>query len=242
MELLQLLVEQGEQLEKTQEALHAAEERARQQERVARLAEDAVSKLAGVLEAAQIAQTQYTDKLRELKVQMGLKTETSVQHETAAEVLEAVSHVSAPKAEDVVNIEMAPTPAQVQADAAPAPIQENADAAPVAVPDLAASLPTIEPVQQASPVATVELEQEEIDIDFDAEEFIRNNLGITTEEFLEMTEDYATDNASGDTVPFTPVPNNGNVANNSGSQSASDGYGSTNPFSPFSNQQGVVAL
>lgn len=77
MELLELLVEQGEQLERTQEALVAAETRATQQERIARLAEDAISRLAGILEAAQLVQFQYSTKLRELKAEMGLKTETT---------------------------------------------------------------------------------------------------------------------------------------------------------------------
>lgn len=77
LELLELLVEQGEQLERTQEALVAAETRATQQERIARLAEDAISRLAGILEAAQLVQFQYSTKLRELKAEMGLKTETT---------------------------------------------------------------------------------------------------------------------------------------------------------------------
>ena len=77
LELLELLVEQGEQLERAQEALAAAETRATQQERIARLAEDAISRLAGILEAAQLVQFQYSTKLRELKAEMGLKTETT---------------------------------------------------------------------------------------------------------------------------------------------------------------------
>lgn len=71
-QLLELLVKQGEQLDKTKAALEAAQERAAHQERIARLAEKAVSRLAGILEAAQLAQEQYNDALAELKVQMGL--------------------------------------------------------------------------------------------------------------------------------------------------------------------------
>ena len=77
IELLEILVKQGEQLEATQEALQAAETRAAQQERIARLAEDAISRLAGVLEAAQLVQFQYSEKLHDLKTEMGLKTETT---------------------------------------------------------------------------------------------------------------------------------------------------------------------
>lgn len=76
LELLQLLVEQGEELERTQEALKAAEARAAHQERIARMAEDAVSKLAGILEAAQMHQETYSRRLKDLKAEMGLKTET----------------------------------------------------------------------------------------------------------------------------------------------------------------------
>lgn len=81
LELLELLVEQGEQLERTQDALAAAETRATQQERIARLAEDAISKLAGILEAAQLVHLQYTSQLRELKAEMGLKTEAPVNND-----------------------------------------------------------------------------------------------------------------------------------------------------------------
>lgn len=81
LELLELLVEQGEQLEHTQEALAAAETRATQQERIARLAEDAISKLAGILEAAQLVHLQYASQLRELKAEMGLKTEAPVNND-----------------------------------------------------------------------------------------------------------------------------------------------------------------
>lgn len=84
LELLELLVEQGEQLENTQDALAAAETRATQQERIARLAEDAISKLAGILEAAQLVHLQYTSQLRELKAEMGLKTEAPTNSETSA--------------------------------------------------------------------------------------------------------------------------------------------------------------
>ena len=76
LELLELLVEQGEQLERTQQALAVAEARAAHQERIARLAEDAAARLSGILEAAQLAQSQYNQNLRELKAQMGIKSET----------------------------------------------------------------------------------------------------------------------------------------------------------------------
>lgn len=76
VELLELLVEQGEQLESTQEKLAVMEARAAHQERIARLAEDAAARLSGILEAAQLAQAQYMQNLRELKAQMGVTTET----------------------------------------------------------------------------------------------------------------------------------------------------------------------
>lgn len=76
IELLELLVEQGEQLESTQEELEAVQARAAHQERIARLAEDAAARLSGILEAAQLAQAQYMQNLRELKAQMGIATET----------------------------------------------------------------------------------------------------------------------------------------------------------------------
>lgn len=80
LELLELLVQQGEQLERTQEALAVAEARAAHQERIARLAEDAAARLSGILEAAQLAQSQYNQNLRDLKAQMGIKSE-SVSHD-----------------------------------------------------------------------------------------------------------------------------------------------------------------
>lgn len=83
VELLELLVEQGEQLERTQEELARAQAQAALQERIARLAEDAMARLAGMLEAAQLAQRQYMQNLRELKVEMGIATEVSEREQSA---------------------------------------------------------------------------------------------------------------------------------------------------------------
>ncbi len=71
-ELLELLVQQGEQLDATKEALAAAEERAANQERIARLAEEAVTRLHGIMEAASLAKEQYFIALGEVKAQMGI--------------------------------------------------------------------------------------------------------------------------------------------------------------------------
>lgn len=76
-ELLELMLAQAEELEHTQQALREAEARAAHQERIARMAEDAVARLAGILEAAQLHQEHYSMKLRELKAEMGLKVEAA---------------------------------------------------------------------------------------------------------------------------------------------------------------------
>lgn len=75
VELLELLVEQGEHLDRVQAELAETQARALHQERIARMAEDAVSRLAGILEAAQLVQEHYTQNPRELKAQMGIATE-----------------------------------------------------------------------------------------------------------------------------------------------------------------------
>lgn len=85
IELLELLVEQGEQLEQAQEQLILVEARAAHQERIARLAEDAAARLSGILEAAQLAQAQYMQNLRELKAQMGVINETVSNEEGSSE-------------------------------------------------------------------------------------------------------------------------------------------------------------
>lgn len=72
VELLELLVEQGEQLEKMQKEVEKARAQAALQERIARLAEDAVARLAGMLEGAQLAQAQYEENLRDLKAEVGI--------------------------------------------------------------------------------------------------------------------------------------------------------------------------
>lgn len=83
VELLELLVEQSEQLERLQEELAQAQAQAALQERIARLAEDAMARLAGMLEASQLAQHQYMKNLRELKSEMGIATEASEQEQSA---------------------------------------------------------------------------------------------------------------------------------------------------------------
>lgn len=76
VELLELLVEQGEQLERAKQELAVMTNRAACQEKIARLAEGAISRLAGVLEASQLVQEQYTQSLQELKAQMGVTNES----------------------------------------------------------------------------------------------------------------------------------------------------------------------
>lgn len=103
VELLELLVEQGEQLERVQAELEVMENRAACQEKIARLAENAVSRLAGVLEAAQLVQTQYTQSLQELKAQMGVTNEQTPQAEN-------VSVNELPNAGAVMPMQDAPAP------------------------------------------------------------------------------------------------------------------------------------
>ncbi len=94
VELLELLVEQGEELERVQAELEATKARAAHQERIARLAEEAVSRLTGLLEAAQLCQESYSQRLKELRVEMGLQVAKA---EAPAE--EAPSEEEAPQEE-----------------------------------------------------------------------------------------------------------------------------------------------
>lgn len=105
VELLELLVEQGEQLERVKQELAVMTNRAACQEKIARLAEGAISRLAGVLEASQLVQEQYTQSLQELKAQMGVTNE-SIPAEMASNNAKAV--------EDALNASQAHNPQEQQ--------------------------------------------------------------------------------------------------------------------------------
>lgn len=93
-ELLELLVEQGEQLERTQEELAITKARATYQERIARLAEDAAARLSGILEAAQLAQQQYSQNLKDLKSAMGVTAESVSTDDGSDQTYDASSNSS----------------------------------------------------------------------------------------------------------------------------------------------------
>ncbi len=137
-ELLELLVKQGEQLDKTKEALAAAEERAAYQERIARLAEKAMSRLAGLLEATELAHDQYSDALAELKSQMGIAYTGEKIKDTAfdanapllPDVAQSVSEAATDPTVVPVAEEPYPEPIPVAATAATAATTAAATAAP----------------------------------------------------------------------------------------------------------------
>lgn len=143
-ELLELLVKQGEQLDKTKEALAAAEERAAYQERIARLAEKAMSRLAGLLEATELAHDQYSDALAELKSQMGIAYTGEKIKDTA---FDANAPLLPDVAQSVSEAATDPTVVPVAEEPYPEPIPvaaTAATAAATAAPDQTIPMPLVQ--------------------------------------------------------------------------------------------------
>lgn len=148
VELLELLVEQGEQLARVQAELEVMENRAACQEKIARLAENAVSRLAGVLEAAQLVQTQYTQSLQELKAQMGVTNEQA-NEEQLAQAEQPYSAPMMPQPEQPYEQPAFPQPEQPHEQ----PAFPQPEYAPVADPSM-------QPVQDGSFAANAPVQEQ----------------------------------------------------------------------------------